>query len=156
MTTPLGNAPDLHHALAHAPGGYDDLSPYYDVAGAAGDLTRGFLIGFTFPGTSLSAPQSSPVIVLPFACTLAAVTAYAVTAPTGSTLMKVDVNYDLATIYGTHANQPTWTASQNQPTVGATSVTSYAAGHLLSVDLDSVGSTVAGGTLQVGIWVTPV
>lgn len=84
--------------------------------------------------------------------TIVAVRAYLNTAPTGATTFKVDINKNGTTIYGTQANQPTWTASANAATVGSHSVTTYADGDRLSVDIDAVGSTVAGSDLTVVVY----
>lgn len=73
------------------------------------------------------------------------------TAPTGGTQLAVDVNKNGTTIYGTQANRPIWTASANAATVGAHSVTTVTTGDYLTVDIDAVGSTVAGADLVVSI-----
>jgi hypothetical protein len=72
------------------------------------------------------------------------------TAPTGSSLL-VDVNKNGTTIFGTQANRPTIAAGATAATVGANTVTAFAAGDYLTVDVDSVGSTVAGSDLVVTI-----
>lgn len=74
------------------------------------------------------------------------------TAPTGATTFKVDINKNGSTIYGTQSNQPTWTASANLATVLSHSVTAYSSNDLLSVDVDAVGSTVAGSDLTVVVY----
>lgn len=84
--------------------------------------------------------------------TIVAVKAYLNTAPTGATTFKVDVNKNGTTIYGTQANMPTWTASANAATVGTHSVTTYANNDVLSVDVDAIGSTVAGSDLVVVVY----
>lgn len=81
---------------------------------------------------------------------LVSVAARVKTAPTGADLI-VDVNKNGTTIFGTQANRPTVAASANNATVGAASVTTFASGDRLSVDIDQVGSTVAGGFLVVVI-----
>lgn len=76
------------------------------------------------------------------------------TAPTGASLI-VDVNKNGSTIYTTQANRPTIAASSNSGGPGSTpDVTSLAAGDYLTVDIDQVGSTVAGSDLTVTIVVT--
>lgn len=108
------------------------------VFSAAGALT-------TRTGASKVQLLGSGVIV--------AVKGYLSTAPTGATTFKVDVNKNGTTIYGTtHTNQPTWTASANAATVGSHSVTTYADGDQLSVDIDAIGSTIAGSDLTVTVW----
>lgn len=86
--------------------------------------------------------------------TIAGVRASVGTAPTGASL-KVDVNRNGTTIFPTQANQPTITAGSN--TTGkntSAEVTDFAVGDYLTVDVDQVGSTVAGSNLVVQILVT--
>lgn len=82
-----------------------------------------------------------------------AIYAYLNTAPTGGTTFKIDVNLNGTTIYTTQANQPTWVASANAATVGDHAVKTYANGDRLSIDVDAVGSTVAGSDLSVSVWI---
>lgn len=83
--------------------------------------------------------------------TIVAVKAYVNTAPTGASLI-VDVNKNGTTIYGTQGNRPTVAAAANAATVGAHSVTTYAVNDVLSVDVDQIGSTVAGSDLVVVVY----
>ena len=76
------------------------------------------------------------------------------TAPTGANLI-VDVNKNGTTIYTTQGNRPTVTAGSNAGGPGTTpDVTSLVAGDYLTVDVDQVGSTVAGADLTVSVIVT--
>ncbi len=76
------------------------------------------------------------------------------TAPTGSSLI-VDVNKNGTTIFTTQGNRPTIAASSNSGGPGsAPDVTALAAGDYLTVDIDQVGSTVAGSDLVVSVIVT--
>lgn len=75
------------------------------------------------------------------------------TAPTGATTFKVDVNKNGTTLYTTQTNQPTWVAADNDsaeagPADGATSL---ARGDRLTVDIDAIGSTVAGSDFDFAI-----
>lgn len=72
------------------------------------------------------------------------------TAPTGASAI-VDVNKNGTTVYGTQANRPTIAAGTTDATVGAHSVTSVTSGDYLTVDVDQIGSTVAGADLVVSI-----
>jgi hypothetical protein len=72
------------------------------------------------------------------------------TAPTGASLI-VDVNKNGTSIYGTQANRPTIAASANAATVGAHTATTVTDGDYITVDVDQVGSTVAGSNLVVVI-----
>jgi hypothetical protein len=78
------------------------------------------------------------------------------TAPTGASLI-VDVNKNGTTIYTTQGNRPTIAASANAGGPGATpDVTALAAGDYLTVDVDQIGSTVAGSDLTVAVIVNKV
>jgi hypothetical protein len=80
----------------------------------------------------------------PFAATILGVTAAVNTAPTGASLI-LDVNKNGTTIFTTQANRPTIAASGNATTTEPTpDVTAMAAGDYLTVDVDQIGSTVAG------------
>lgn len=78
------------------------------------------------------------------------------TAPTGADLI-IDVNKNGSTIYSTQANRPKITAGSNSGGPGtAPDVTSLAAGDYLTVDIDQVGSTIAGSDLTVAVVVSKV
>lgn len=72
------------------------------------------------------------------------------TAPTGAAVI-VDVNKNGTTIYTTQANRPTVAVSTNSAVVGAHAVTTVTDGDYLTVDVDQIGSTVAGSDLTVVI-----
>ena len=76
------------------------------------------------------------------------------TAPTGSSIL-VDVNKNGTTIYTTQGNRPTIAASATAGGPGSTpDVTSLVAGDYLTIDIDQVGSTIAGSDLTVSVIVT--
>ena len=76
------------------------------------------------------------------------------TAPAGSSLI-IDVNKNGTTIYTTQGNRPTIADGANAGGPGATpDVTGLAAGDYLTVDIDQVGSSVAGADLTVSVIVT--
>jgi hypothetical protein len=78
------------------------------------------------------------------------------TAPTGADII-IDVNKNGSSIYTTQANRPTIIATQNAGGPGiAPNVTSLAAGDYMTVDIDQVGSTVAGADLTVSVVVSKV
>lgn len=84
-------------------------------------------------------------------CTVVGVRLAVGTAPTGADLI-VDLNKNGTTIFTTQANRPRITAGQSSGGPGsAPDVASLAAGDLLSLDVDQVGSTVAGADLTVVI-----
>lgn len=72
------------------------------------------------------------------------------TAPTGADLI-VDVNKNGTTIFTTQANRPTIAVSTNRDTADAIDVTTFSGTDFLTVDIDQVGSTVAGSDLTVQV-----
>lgn len=82
--------------------------------------------------------------------TVTSVRASVGTAPTGATLI-VDVNKNGTTIYTTQANRPTIAISGFTATANSPDVTTFTSGDYLTVDIDQVGSTVAGSDLTVEI-----
>jgi hypothetical protein len=72
-------------------------------------------------------------------------------APTGAPIL-VDVNKNGTTIFTTQANRPTVAATTNGGTISATpNVTAFAQGDYLTIDIDQIGSTIAGGYLTGGV-----
>lgn len=72
------------------------------------------------------------------------------TAPTGASAI-FDVNKNGTTIYGTQSNRPTIAASGTDATVGSHSVTTVTTGDYITVDVDQIGSTVAGANAVVSV-----
>lgn len=71
--------------------------------------------------------------------------------PTGADII-VDVNLNGTTIFTTQANRPTVPATTNGGAISATpDVTALANGDYFTVDIDQIGSTIAGGRITVGI-----
>lgn len=68
------------------------------------------------------------------------------TAPTGASIV-IDIKKNGVSIYGTPANRPTIAAGSNSATVGAHTATTVTTGDYLTVDIVSVGSTIAGADL---------
>jgi hypothetical protein len=87
------------------------------------------------------------------ACTIVGVSAIVDTAPTGADII-VDVNLNGTTIFTTQANRPTIAASANNSSTTAPDVTAVVADDYMTVDIDQVGSTVAGSDLTVTIEIT--
>ena len=84
------------------------------------------------------------------AVTITNVRASVGTAPTGASLI-VDVNKNGSTIFTTQGNRPTIAASSNTDTSNVPDTTAFAAGDYMTVDVDQVGSTVAGADLTVQV-----
>jgi len=87
---------------------------------------------------------------MPFAMTLTAVRGSVTTAPTGATLLTVDINEGGTTILSTKL---TFDASEKTTTTATTpaviSDTTLADDAEITIDIDSVGSTIAGAGLKV-------
>lgn len=84
-----------------------------------------------------------PEFVFPYSGRILSVCGAVGTAPTGAAA-TFDVNVGGTTIFTTQANRPK--ASASSTTIAATTpdVTTVAAGAVLTVDIDVIGSTVAG------------
>lgn len=83
--------------------------------------------------------------------TILSVQASVGTAPTGAAVI-VDINKNGTTIFTTQTNRPTIAVSTNTSgLVSNMSVTALAANDYLTVDIDQIGSTVAGADLTVQI-----
>lgn len=104
---------------------------------------------FSIPGT-LVVGTGVARLYFPRACTIINVLASAGTAPTGASLI-IDVNKNGTTIFTTQGNRPTIAAGTNSDTSSVPDVTSIAAGDYLTVDIDQIGSTVAGANAVISI-----
>ena len=86
---------------------------------------------------------------VPSATTIKHVLATAATAPTGADLI-FDVNLNGTTIFTTQSNRPTISATTHAQSATPTpDTTAVAAGDYLTVDIDQIGSTVAGSDIVV-------
>jgi hypothetical protein len=104
---------------------------------------------FAITGTLLVATGKSRIHAeQPF--TIESVRAAVNTAPTGASVI-VDVNKNGTTIYGTQGNRPAIAAGAFSGLGGAASAGTFAVGDYLTVDVDQVGSGVAGADLTVTI-----
>ena len=91
---------------------------------------------------------------VPFACKIRAVTVATDIAPTGASLI-FDVNKNGTTLFTTQANRPTIAASAVSAAVTLPNVTTLAAGDVITVDCDQVGSSVASTGFTIAISVLP-
>jgi hypothetical protein len=82
--------------------------------------------------------------------TIQTVTAAVGTQPTGASIL-VDVNISGTTIFTTQSNRPTIAVSTNEDQSGTPDVTAWTSGSYLTIDIDQVGSTVAGADLVVTV-----
>ena len=86
----------------------------------------------------------------PVAITIVGVRASVNTAPTGASIL-VDVNKNGTTIFTTQSNRPEIAAAGFTDLSGTPDVTGVSIGDYLQVDIDQIGSTVAGSNLTVTI-----
>lgn len=100
--------------------------------------------------TDLTAGTAKVTFRMPYAFTLTAVRASVTTAPTGGTLLTVDINESGATILSTKL---TFDDSEKTTTTAATAAvisdTALADDAEITIDVDTVGSTIAGAGLKV-------
>jgi len=87
-------------------------------------------------------------IYMPFAGTISEAHASVKTAPTGADIV-VDLNLNGSTIWSTQTNRVTIAASANIGTQTTFNTASFASGDYFTIDLDTVGSSVAGAKLVV-------
>jgi hypothetical protein len=71
-------------------------------------------------------------------------------APTGASLI-VDINKNGTTLFTTQANRPTIAASALLASTTMPAVTTFVDGDYISLDVDQIGSTVAGSELVVAM-----
>jgi hypothetical protein len=100
--------------------------------------------------TALTVGTAKVTFRMPYAFTLTAVRASVTTAPTGGTLLTVDINDSGTTILSTKL---TFDASEKTTTTATTAAvisdTALADDAEITIDIDAVGSTVAGAGLKV-------
>ncbi len=115
----------------------------------ASDTVEYIVIACSDETTALTAGTAKVTFRMPYAMTLTSVRASVTTAPTGSTL-TVDINDGGTTILSTKL---TIDVSEKTSTTAATpaviSDTALASDAEITIDIDSVGSTVAGAGLKV-------
>lgn len=109
-----------------------------------------FCIACSDETTALTTGTAKVTFRMPYAFTLTDVRASVTTAPTGGTLLTVDVNETGSTILSTKL---TFDASEKTTTTAATprviSDSSLADDAEITIDIDAVGSTIAGAGLKV-------
>jgi hypothetical protein len=87
--------------------------------------------------------------IAPFSGEIVNVVAVVGTAPTGAALL-IDVHKEGTTIFTTQANRPSIAVSTTESAVSARpDVTKFAAGDTFTLEIDQIGSTVAGADLDV-------
>lgn len=162
LTSVQGRTITLADAGADALLGWDDSASAYqnlsaadartalDVPTNAVAKTEHILIACSDETTALTTGTAKVTFRMPYAMTLTAVRASVTTAPTGSTLI-VDINDGGTTIMST--NKLSIDATEKTSTTAATAAgitdTTLADDAEITIDIDQVGSTVAGAGLKV-------
>ena len=109
---------------------------------------------FYFSGTLAVTTGKARIIVPPGTWTIGQIRGVIITANTGASVL-VDVNKNGTTIFTTQANRLAIPVSTTTVQTSATpDVTSVTGGDVLSVDIDQIGSTIAGADLSVMIPLT--
>lgn len=131
---------------------YAKSTGWYDLDSAGVERLLTYSVeAFTFSITGTLATQTGKSrIYLEGNYTVETVRAAVGTAPTGSSLI-VDVNKNGTTIYTTQSARPTISASANSANGNSPAVTTFALDDYMTVDLDQIGSTVAGADLTVTV-----
>ena len=125
---------------------------FTDLEAAVGGATGSGIgvVTFNQPGV-LSTGTGTQPFPFPFAATILGAVASVTTAPTGAAII-VDVNLNGVSIYTTQANRPTIAAgNQTVTTMPVPDVTAVAQFATVTVDIDQIGSTIAGSDLTVNV-----
>ncbi len=122
------------------------------ASNSGGDVTVKVAVIQTFGYTgTLATYVGNGRFYIESACTISSVRASVGTAPTGASVI-IDLNKNGTTVFTTQANRPTIAASGfTSGAVTNMNITSLAAGDYLTVDIDQVGSTIAGADLTVTV-----
>ena len=105
---------------------------------------------FSVPGT-LTVGTGAPRYYFTSSHTISNVAVSVGTAPTGASVI-VDVNINGTTAFTTQSNRPTIAASGFNDLSSAPDVTSVVSGDYLTIDVDQIGSTIAGADLVVQVF----
>lgn len=127
-----------------------------EAADAKKSITLGDLPASTVPATLAYAVTGDLTVAADLAFPLRPSVAFTIeevfievkTAPTDANII-VDVNKNGTTIFTTQGNRPEITAGSNTGTSGAPDVTALAKDDAVTIDVDQVGSTIAGADLVV-------
>lgn len=117
---------------------------------AADTSTIKTTLSFAVVGTLTTGTDKAPTIVAPCTLTIVKVKIVVKTAPTGAALI-VDVNKNGTTIFTTQGGRPSIAAGDTQDDSDTPDVTALAEGDKLTIDVDQIGSTIAGADLTVEV-----
>jgi hypothetical protein len=110
-------------------------------------------ISFYLPSSAVVATGQA-YILMDFAGDVTDANAYAVTAPTGSDL-NIDVNINGTSIFSTTLEIDAGANADDGNKVIDTANDDFAIGDRISIDIDAIGSTVAGADIMVTLELTP-
>lgn len=109
---------------------------------------------FAITGTLTTGTDKAPTLEIPADCYLLGVRLVVKTAPTGATII-VDVNLNGTTVFTTQGNRPVIAISATSGSTytlnNGTDIEELDLGDKLTIDIDQVGSTVAGADLTVEV-----
>jgi|GEM_PF-2980581 hypothetical protein len=112
-------------------------------------IPRGF--AFSVVGTLSTGTSQTPALIALQAMTISKVYANVKTAPTGASIL-VDINKNGTSIWATtQANRLTVAAAATTGTQTSFDTTALAEGDILTIDLDQVGSSVAGADITITV-----
>jgi hypothetical protein len=127
------------------------MSPTWKKLVESGDTTTIITtLTFAVVGTLAVGTDKAPTILAPCTLTIVKVKLVVKTAPTGAAII-VDVHKNGTTIFTTQANRPQIAISATTGDSGTPDVTALAETDKLTIDIDQVGSTIAGADLTVEI-----
>lgn len=145
QSTPSTPASGFRLLYAKSAGWYD-----LDSAGTERLLTHAIeAYGFSIAG-ALTVRTGTHRLYLEGNYTFETCRASVGTQPTGAAII-VDVNKNGTTIYSTQSARPQIAVSTNSATGNSPAITTFASGDYITVDIDQIGSTVAGSDLTVMI-----
>lgn len=148
LTTITGLTPANDDVLQRKAGAWTNRT----MAQLATDLTSNneyIIIALSDETTALTTGTAKATFVMPYAMTLTGVIATVNTAPTGSAI-QVDINEGVSSILSTKLTiDATEKTSATAATPAVISDTALASGAEIILDIDAVGSTIAGAGLKV-------
>lgn len=98
----------------------------------------------------LTVEEKAMSVIVPYDLEIKSIKMAVDTAPTGATLI-CDINKNGTTLYTTQANRPTIEIDATTETATLPDVVLISAGDKLTLDIDQIGSTVAGANLSVTV-----
>jgi len=134
----------------HASELQDHTPKAHTLASHTGTGTIKTTLSFAVTGTLTTGTDKAPTIVAPCTLTIVKVKVVVKTAPTGASII-VDVNKAGTTIFTTQGNRPEIAIGETQDDSEMPDVTSLAEGDKITIDIDQIGSGVAGADLTVEV-----